>query len=379
MPPESDPPPAHVGQIDGVVSSGIKTWRLGRRPVLDGVRGLAIILVLLNHLALPWTGGAGAVGVTVFFVLSGFLITALLLEERESTGTIRLAAFYERRARRLLPALVVSTAAVASLGSALGPRWFEWRDLPPVLLYYGNWVQAQVLPGGDLGSLASTWSLAVEEQFYLVWPLILLVVARAGRRAVLLFAVVGAWCSLWLRLTMIASSPSQPRLYFGSDVVAFALLVGAALVAWLGSRPERPPARVLVPVAVGLIAVPCAFDSFTAALVALPLSALGTALLLLGLSSGSHSVFEWSVLRWFGTRSYSIYLWHAPIAIYLNQTLGWEGPRLWAAVLGPPLALAELSYRCVEMPLRRRRADGRDHQLQREPAARLTKGSAINT
>ena len=367
---------APVRHADGVDSPGTVTWRLGRRPALDGVRGLAIVFVLLNHLALPWTGGAGAVGVTVFFVLSGFLITGLLLEEHESTGTIRLAAFYERRVRRLLPALVVSTATVAALGSALGPRWFEWRDLPPVLLYDGNWVQAQVLPGGDLGSLASTWSLAVEEQFYLLWPLILLVVARAGRRAVLLSAAVGAWCSLWVRLSMIASGPSQPRLYFGSDVVAFALLVGALLVTWLGARPEQARPRIAIPLGLALIAAPFALDSFTAALAALPVSALGTVLLLLGLSSGSHPAFEWSVIRWFGTRSYGIYLWHAPIAIYLNQTLGWDGPRLWVAVLGPPLVMAELSYRCIEMPIRRRRPPGRAGTDEPAGTARSAEGVA---
>src|SRR5690349_4561463 len=105
-------------------------WKLGHRPALDGVRGLAILLVLACHLAIPGLAGAGAVGVTVFFVLSGFLITGLLLEEHDKSGCIRLSMFYVRRARRLLPALIANTVVVAALGSVLWPWWFDWTSIP---------------------------------------------------------------------------------------------------------------------------------------------------------------------------------------------------------------------------------------------------------
>jgi len=267
----------------------VTTWRLGRRPALDGLRGVAIALVLVGHSGPVSLQPVAWAGVTLFFGLSGFLITALLLEERRDQGRIDLGRFWARRARRLLPALFVMLAVTGSIMWGIGVR----LDPIPVLAYYGNWVQAT---GGDLELWRHTWSLAIEEQFYLVWPL--LIVAMRSRRALLTVCGVGSALSL---ASLLAHWHDFVRAYYGTDTRVWALLAGAALAAvYVGSTRRDPWA-----------------PRFLSA----------------------------SALRWLGARSYAIYLWHYPLTLMMWQPLG----------IALSFVIAEVSWRYVERPFLSRR------------------------
>ncbi|EFC82045.1 acyltransferase [Parafrankia sp. EUN1f] len=219
--------------------AGAPTRRTGYNPALDGVRALAMLCVLVFHMdALP----GGYLGVDVFFVLSGFLITRQLLAERDRTGRVSLPMFYLRRAYRLLPAfwllaLVGFTAVVVLGAGTAGERDEFLHTLAAAMLYVNNYFQV-VQQNTGAGWLGHTWSLSLEEQFYLLWPLLLLVLCRRpwiDRRlpAVLLGGVVAVM--LW-RDVLNASGASGTRTYFGLDTRADALLVGCALAAWLRAR-----------------------------------------------------------------------------------------------------------------------------------------------
>lgn len=275
----------------GMASTG--EARLGqRRPELDGLRGVAILLVLVGHSGPVALYPVAWLGVVVFFALSGFLITSLLLRERAATGQIALGAFWLRRARRLLPALSVVLVAGTLFLDTFGP-------LLPVIGYYGNWVSA----GGDsLGYWAHTWSLAIEEQFYIAWPLLLL--ALPTRRAVATACVVGI---VWSVTAMVLYWSDFNRVYHGTDTRMWALLLGA-LVAAASFNTSRWPA----------------FLSFAA-------------------------------LRWFGLRSYAIYLWHYPLAlVFVREEI--PGGRV-SGILAA-LVVAEASWWLVERPFQCR-ASGR--------------------
>jgi peptidoglycan/LPS O-acetylase OafA/YrhL len=326
-------------------------WRLGHRPALDGVRGIAILLVMCHHAGIPGFTGGGAAGVTVFFVLSGFLITELLLEERERTGRISLPRFYERRARRLLPAMLASLAVIVALSTVLGAWWFRWSVLPPVLLYVSNWVDPSTLTV----SVLHMWSLAVEEQFYLVWPVVIMIVARHGRRLVLLLAVAGVVLSVLIRLRLIMSGSSLPRIYGGTDSNAFALMLGAALAAWQGSRPQRARPGMLLVVASAALAVPIVGWPFAQAVVFGPVFAAGVGGLLVLAATGRRAprLLGAPALRWFGVHAYGLYLIHGPLGKILDIQFGLSWP--WHAAIMFPVSmlLAAASYRWVEAPLRR--------------------------
>ena len=331
-----------------------EAWRLGRRPALDGVRGIAILLVVASHLALPGMEGAGAIGVTVFFALSGFLITGLLLAEHDRTGRIHLRAFYARRARRLLPALVVTTAATVAVSGFFGPWFFEWRDLLPVLLYFGNWVEA--IPGVDLGVLGGTWSLAVEEQFYMLWPLVLIWALTMGRRTVLWTAGVLAALSLAVHIQLLASGASSDRIYYASDTVAFGLLVGALLVTWLGRRPIHSGSGLVAAGALAALVWLGTWPNAEAHTVAPIFAALVTAALIFAATGRSRVHWlEARWLRWFGQRSYGIYLIHGTPAGLLRDHTSLPWPVIVVLVLPVSLLVAEASYRWIERPVMDRR------------------------
>src|SRR6266705_5198398 len=211
-----------------------KAWRA---PGLDGVRALAVLAVLAFHEGLPWAPG-GFLGVDVFFVLSGFLITDLLAARYRKDGRIGLGRFYQRRARRLLPALAVMLVTVTAAVSLLEPG--QRDTLRPALLgavsYTSNWWQAFAHQSyfslyGPPPAFQHLWSLAVEEQFYLIWPLllaaILVIVRRPAARA--LFAWGGAVASAVAMLAIYAPGSDPSLVYYGTDTHASALMVGAAL------------------------------------------------------------------------------------------------------------------------------------------------------
>ena len=350
-------------------------------PGLDGIRAVAVVAVLLFHLPARLLPG-GFLGVDVFFVLSGFLITTLLLAELEGTGGLGFKQFYLRRARRLLPALiavlVVSTILVLTVARDAAAVFRE--DAIAALSYTTNWwyildsrTYFELLGRPPL--LQHLWSLGIEEQFYLVWPTVCYLVWRKWRRpGVGYVAVFGALAgTAWMAILGAVNGPLDPtntaRLYFGSDTHAMTVLTGAALaVVWRPSRlPLRIPTSAQVSLAVAGIASLLGLTAvflwtseasewlfrggfLIVALITVPL-----------IAAASHPAGAFGaalgtpVLRWLGTRSYGIYLWHWPIFLVTRPDLDVPVRGFWAAILSltATFAVAEASYRWIEMPVRR--------------------------
>jgi peptidoglycan/LPS O-acetylase OafA/YrhL len=342
-----------------------QAWRLGHRPALDGLRGIAILLVVWAHL--PVAGRApnsGAGGVTVFFALSGFLITALLLDERDaSDGRISLTAFYGRRVRRLLPALAVFVAfwTIAS-ATGVSPLGVSFRDVAGVLFYVTNWLMAL---GATIGHpMAITWSLAVEEQFYLLWPLVFLG-ARRWPRLPATVAVLAIIYSVSMRMASW-NGGNDLLLYHRTDTRMDSLLLGCLLalavkqvgrVADVWARLQWLAWVVLV---AGVVT-----PGWWMQIVGVPfIAAAATCLLIAAVLAGGGGWLEHPVLRWFGRRSYAIYLWHYPLFVLSWAEYGrlpvWVVPFL-------ALAAAEASWWLVERPFSRRSARGSGSPARRRP------------
>jgi peptidoglycan/LPS O-acetylase OafA/YrhL len=333
-------------------------WRLGRRPGLDAVRGIAILLVMVSHLRHGWRS-EGSIGVSVFFVLSGFLITALLLEEWRDRGRIDFKAFYARRARRLLPAMLVMLAVVSAVKASIGVPW--GMSAVSVLTYVGNWAY---IDGVQMTWVQHTWSLAIEEQFYLLWPVLLVLALRLIKPIRLAPALaIAMLASTATRWTLYAAGATGLRVYEGTDARADALLAGCALavLAHSGIRLPRLDAvaagwALMAAVVVGLVANDLTHNALGPT-VGLP---LGVVLILAGLhvrEGGRADVT--AVVRWFGRRSYGLYLWSVPIALsapYFFPGIGLPGKLALAFV---SILVAELSWRLVEAPILAR---GRTHR-----------------
>lgn len=342
---------------------------------LDGLRGVAVLGVLLFHAG---HFGGGFLGVDLFFVLSGFLITGLLLKEAASgNGRVDLVAFWGRRARRLLPALAVMVTGTLLLVWAFGPPQLlrlALDDTPWVLANLANWHfiadRAGYWNAADTRVLSHLWSIAVEEQFYLVWPLVLCVAAR-GRRAearVAVVAAVGAAVSLALMLVLSAPaavSPDTTRVYEGTDTRAFSLLLGALMATAPASRllarvGERTTGRVCLFLLCALGAYWIVSDGQNSPSLfqgGLFLHALAAALLIACLARAPGSpagrVLAGAPLRWAGLLSYSLYLWHWPVFVLLDEErLGLSGWPRTAVVIAVSVAAAGLSKVLVEDPVR---------------------------
>ncbi|MEU6991083.1 acyltransferase [Streptomyces sp. NPDC046465] len=350
----------------------------GRRHIapLDGLRGLAVLGVLFFH-AGRFSGGF--LGVDLFFVLSGFLITGLLLEEAARDGRVDLVAFWGRRARRLLPALAVTVAGTLLLvwgfGSVTLLR-FGLDDTPWVLGNLANWHfiadQVGYWDSADTRVFSHLWSIAVEEQFYLAWPLVVWLVARGRRRdgaaggggRVAVVAATGAVVSLALMIAFTGPVDTT-RVYEGTDTRAFSLLLGALmatgpatrLLARAGARVTSWAALVL---AVGIAAYWILADGQNSPSLfrgGLFLHALAAALLIGCLAQAPDGPVGRGVgtapLRWFGSISYSLYLWHWPLYVLLSEErLGSAGWDRTALVIGVSVAAAALSKYLVEDPVR---------------------------
>jgi peptidoglycan/LPS O-acetylase OafA/YrhL len=334
-------------------------WRLGRRPELDAVRGLAILLVVASHALAPHFMLGGAVGVAMFFSLSGFLITSLIVDEHHRTGSVRLADFYRRRVRRLLPALVVFLAVVLALGLATTTTLFASpHTIWPPLLYGENLARMAHWPAGSIGH---TWSLSIEEQFYLTWPLLLvLTLRRTSIRTLLLVAVALAVLSLSTRFALLAGGAGDARLYYGTDTNAGLLLLGCAAALWRSGRgwavPRPAPALLLLLAVAALGMLPSHRVEHA---VVPPVAGLLTTCALLWLVAGrSSSVLGPRWLRHLGKRSYGLYLWHYPLLWVILPVLAiphlLSVPLLVAASWG----LTWLSWRYVEAPFQARAAAG---------------------
>jgi peptidoglycan/LPS O-acetylase OafA/YrhL len=341
-------------------------------PALDGLRGIALLGVLLFHAngALP----GGYLGVDLFFVLSGFLITALLLAEQRETGRIALSAFWVRRARRLFPALLSLMPAVAVYG-----RFFARSDELSVLraqglatlAYVANWHtifdhrsywQLFAAPS----PLEHTWSLSIEEQFYLVWPiLVVLVLRRGGRRALLGLCL--ALCAFSVGAMLWLFTPENTtRAYLGTDTRMVGILAGAALatVLPLGRTFQARSVRRLDWLGgVALLGLAVAWARLKGENPFLYrggfwLTELGVLTLITCAVSGEQSVIarglSWRPFRLLGTISYGAYLWHWPINVFVTaERAHLHGAPLYALRFALTFAVAVASYRLLEQPIRR--------------------------
>jgi peptidoglycan/LPS O-acetylase OafA/YrhL len=344
----------------------------GYQPALDGLRAVAITLVLCFHGGWSWMTG-GYVGVSVFFTLSGFLITNLLLIERDRTGTISLSGFFSRRVRRLLPASLVCLAAV-SLLSARG--WFVATDrlrgdIVAAALQVANWraltgdlgyadLVAEV--GGVIGPVDHFWSLSIEEQFYWVWPVVAVLLfgrVRAQRsRAVLL---VAAAVAAGVAAPLIAGAFGADAAYWATPARLGEILVGAALAGLLRWRtvPRWSGGVGLLGMAIVCwAAVTWPAGSGPAYTGWLPVFALATAAAILGVQSpgGMQRALSVAPLVLLGKVSYGVYLYHWPLfALITPARTGLDGVALFALRLGATLGVAALSYLALEQPIRRAR------------------------
>ena len=319
-------------------------------PGLEGLRGIAILMVFAFHL--PWGAfRAGSYGVTIFFVLSGFLITTILTRELDSKGRIDFRYFYERRARRLLPALVGVVAGYLVLLAVVlkGPELW-WPSAWPVLAYVSNY--ATIL-GRDLGHLTHTWSLAVEEHFYLLWPALLVWIPRQHRWRTVLGAT--ALFTLWRGAIALGAS-SDARVEFGTDANAFALLIGATLaigrVEGRIGRGSRIGTALALAALIGIANLRIHFTHPSFRWGVIPVAAL-SAIAIAGATSEIIPWLELRPLRWLGRISYGLYLWH-----FVLISLPWETwpfrPLLWQIVV--PLLVAGLSWRFIERPWLRKQS-----------------------
>ncbi len=347
---------------------------LPRLAGLDGIRGLAALAVVLYHAGVSWLP-AGFLGVDVFFVVSGFLITALLIAERERDDRTDLIEFWLRRARRLLPVLaLVLLATTLYAAIALQDTLIDHlREVGAAAVYITNW--DQILRGVSYfemferpSQLRHLWSLAVEEQFYIVWPVVFALGARLLRlRWLWCGAVAAAALSIVWMAILFTPGDEPSRVYFGSDARAFTILIGAAAAfvwkpwrrAWAGPRGRLMDALALAAlIGIGAImAVGRHWSDWMYPWGLLAVSAATMTLVAFVIRPGSliGSALEIAPLRWLGERSYSIYLWHWPIMLALQWEFGFAPNSLAIVGVGviATFACSELSYRLVERPMRR--------------------------
>jgi peptidoglycan/LPS O-acetylase OafA/YrhL len=378
--------------------------RLGRRPALDGLRGLAVMVVIGVHLGLV---AGGYVGVDVFFALSGFLITALLYEEWDRTGTIALRRFYKRRARRLLPALLALLAGFAIVMLVLHPfagLWPLGRLIAATLLAANNWVTALVPRHGQvLGALMPTWTLSQEVQFYLLWPFVLwwLLRRRVRPRAILAMLAVAMLVLLGAGALMSHAYPAYNSYTSPFDRGAELLFGCATAIVW---REGLIPAPLRWPVTGWLAAGALVYVLLVAAT---PDRAwyLGSAVLgavvivnMLGearpadeLSRAMHAqgVLERLLgappLRYTGKISYGIYLYHLPIYYLLWTYIPGRSPYFYAPiVIAAAFAFASASWYLLEAPIVHRNRRGhqpaaaarRSRSRMKSPAASIASAAS---
>ena len=381
-------------------------------PALDGLRTLAVVAVVLYHLNLTWAQG-GLLGVTIFFVLSGYLITRLLLNEIAKTGRIDLKSFWIRRIRRLFPAVVTVVVVTCALCTVFNHVMLTKMrpDILPSLLFFNNWWQIMQDVSyfnalGDPSPLTHFWSLAIEEQFYLIWPPLLLAMVSVHmskpntRRVVLGLAAVSA-----LAMMVLYNPATDPsRVYYGTDTRVFSLLLGA----WMAFIPDRDlaPARLVRHLGLDRLAGAGKHDksksdtaeaattkpselarfwSSPASIDLMGVVGLVGLAAMVALTNG-YTAFQYrggtllcSILTlmvitacvqpqgmvaralaaeplvWIGKRSYSIYLWHYPLLLLMNPVANINDTPWWHYILQVLLvvAVAECSYRFIETPFRK--------------------------
>lgn len=345
---------------------------------LDGLRALAVATVITYHADIKHFLPGGFLGVDVFFTISGFLITSLLIRELETSGTINFLNFYVRRAKRLLPALlgVLFVCTLYTIGFAKDAITALQSDLLPALLYYSNfWQLMDAQPYfehfGRPHALQHLWSLAIEEQFYILWPPCLLILFRL-RKALPLPLIIGilSACSIgwmaWLAIVQNIPYEAAPeRLYFSTDTHAMGLLLGALLASIShpndGVEYERGWFCHVLGGAAFVYLLACFFflDESIAFLYRGGFTSVALATIFLIHTASQHgsltnTIFHNRVLTWFGYRSYSLYLWHWPVFVYFRPGEELPSNLLAATVvrLCATIILAHLTYEYIEQPIR---------------------------
>jgi peptidoglycan/LPS O-acetylase OafA/YrhL len=370
--------------------SAISHTRLAYLPALDGIRACAVVAVMMFHGGIPHMDG-GFMGVDAFFVLSGFLITSLLIGEWRQSLTIKLAAFWARRARRLLPALLLMLLFVAFFASVIVPKGTYGAlrlDALSTLLYVSNWhfilVDANYFNQTSQSSpLLHTWSLAVEEQFYVVWPLVVLGLLRLTRSLNALFALCCAAAigsAVWMH-TVYDGGLNTNRAYLGTDTRSQCLFIGCALAVGLVLLAQRSheqgrlakgelwrPAGQVGQVLCGLAGIVGAAAAVTIWVLTTSLSSFpyDGGFFLIGLSVGGvilaavavprsivPRVLSVAPVRYVGRISYGLYIWHWPIFLWLDHArTGLEGYELFAVRVLVTFAVSVVSFHLVERPIR---------------------------
>jgi peptidoglycan/LPS O-acetylase OafA/YrhL len=359
--------------------------RIPYEPALDGLRGLAVLAVVLFHAELVYDGrqwfGAGFLGVDAFFVLSGFLITALLLVERQSTGRIALGDFWRRRARRLLPALFAMVGVVA-LYAAFKADVTELAQIRrhglASLAYLANW---QFIRDGSSyftqfetpSPFQHLWSLAIEEQWYVFWPLAVIGVLRISKgsaRAVMWVSILGALASAALMAVLFEPGSDPSRVYFGTDTRAQSLLVGSAFSAALISgvavpdwvaRRALPFVASIIAVALGVLWVTGDWQDewyYRGGFLAL---AVATGIVVVAAVQPEGNILRSALsvrpLVALGLISYGVYLWHWPVFLFVDRRIDliedWSFEAITALRLAVTLVVSIASYLVIERPIRR--------------------------
>lgn len=337
---------------------------------IDGLRALAVIMVLAYHLKMPFAK-SGLLGVTVFFVISGYLITGILINEIEESGGVDLKNFWLRRIRRLLPA-VLSMAVVMIFVSAVVNRVVFTKgcnDLLSAVFGYNNWWQifrkvSYFENAGAPSPFTHCWSLAIETQFYLIYPILLILLSKARNRGKIFAAVTAVLAMISVVLMGVLYSPDgdPSRVYYGTDTRAFSLLIGALaaiqkeyhiIKVKLRGKLWAVIGSISVLILIGMMMLISSYSSFlyyggqaiVSVLSAFVVYAVTVSRSLLNIILGS------SILKWVGDRSYSIYLWHYPIIVLMS---GGKRAAWWIVILEVVLSVgvAELSYRFIETPVR---------------------------
>ncbi|HEX3252539.1 MAG TPA: acyltransferase [Pyrinomonadaceae bacterium] len=348
---------------DLLVRESAAPFRLGYRPALDGLRGIAILAVLAfhTHHIFNWSIlNGGNVGVDIFFVLSGFLITVLLIEEWQGNGRISLKGFYWRRVLRLVPALVILLVILYLFANVFlsATEAADTRRGIPIAFFYASDFALAFLQL-RLGALQHTWSLAIEEHFYLVWPLFLVAALKLGasRKQLVVITLTLAVASAVYRAVLHQLGALPVRTYYGIDTRADALLIGCATgmcMCW-GFFRARSFRLWVVPAVLSIITMMFAtsyatpfmhLGGFTLLAMA---SAAVIVWVMLAPTSYLRRFLEFGPLVWVGRISYGLYLWHYPI--FKGGSLlrvGW--PLQLLIALTATFAVTSLSYYLIERP-----------------------------